>query len=238
MAKVLILQNAPLFTGGTFEAELERRQIPFEYQKVFEGGLPPLEAVAHYAGIIVLGGPLRLRADEAEKNPGLAKEIFWLRAALDHHKPVIGVSQGACLLALAQGAWVNREPDKKNVGWVNAEIYPDYSRNSVIYSKVEEKKFPAFVWYDTFHGFPPTGYWYLTTPGCRYLSAGIHGNSYLFNFHPEITEDLIKSWLKEYKRDLIDPSDAERILEQTRENFEYAKGFSRKIIHAFESFLR
>lgn len=236
MAKVLILQNAPLFTGGSFEDELSRREIPFEYHKVFEKGVPSPDLVPHYGGFIILGGPLKFRVDQAEKNPQLTKQISFLRACLEAHKPVIAVSQGACLLAQAQGAWVSREA-KKEIGWVTAEVYPDYSRNSVIYSKVEEKKFPAFAWFDTFHGFPPTGYWYATTPGCRYFSSGILGSSYLFNFHPEVTPELVESWLKEYGKELPDPALADRIRKETGENFEYAKGFSRKIIHAFESFL-
>jgi len=236
MGKVLILQNAPLFTGGSFESELERRKIPFEYHKVYEAGVPGPEALKQASGLIVLGGPLKLRVDEVEKQPALAKEVYFLRSALDAHKPIIGVSQGACLLAQAQGAWVAREK-QSHIGWVRAEVYPDYSRNSVIYSKIEEKKFPAFVWFDTFHGFPPTGYWYLTAPACRYLSSGIHGNCYLFNCHPEVTPELVGQWLKEYGKELPDPDMAEKIRQETEEHFEYTKGFSRKIIHAFESFL-
>jgi GMP synthase-like glutamine amidotransferase len=210
--------------------------IPFEYHKVFEKGAPSLDQAAHYSGFIVLGGPLRFRVDQTEKNPQLTKEIFFLRAVLDTHKPIIAVSQGACLLAQAQGAWVAREP-RKVIGWMTAEIYPDYARNSVIYSKVEEKKFPAFAWFDTFHGFPPTGYWYAYHPYCRYFSSGILGSSYLFNFHPEVTPELVDTWLKEYASELPDKAMAEQIRKETQENIEYTKGFAHKIIHAFESFL-
>lgn len=237
MGKVLLLQNAPLFTGGTFESELERREIPFEYQKVFDSGVPSVEALAGYSGLIVLGGPLRLQVDQVEKRAELAKQVYFLRAALEAHKPILGVSQGACLLAQAQGAWVAREKAKQ-IGWVKAEVYPDYSRNSVIFSKVEEKKFPAFTWFDTFHGFPPTGYWYATHPSCRYLSSGIHGNCYLFNFHPEVTPELVGKWLKEYGKELPEPELADQIRQDTETHFEYTKGLSRKIIHGFESFLK
>jgi len=237
MGKVLILQNAPLFTAGTFEDELKRREIPYEYQKVYESGVPPLELLPNLSGIIVLGGPLKFRVDQVEKSETLSKEVFFLRAALEAHKPVIAVSQGASLLAQAQGAWVAREANQE-IAWIQADIYPDYSRNSVIYSKVEEKKFPVFAWFDTFHGFPPQGFWYVTHPNCRYLSSGINGNCYLFNFHPEVTPDLVNSWLKEYKKELAKPEQADKIRQETEEHFEYTKNFSRKVIHAFESFLK
>lgn len=120
---------------------------------------------------------------------------------------------------------------------MTSEIYPDYSRNSVIYSKVEQKKFPVFCWYDTINGFPPEGYWYSTGGSCRYQSTGIHGNCYLFNFHPEVTEDLINAWVKEYGKDLNSKEDAQKIQEQTKEHMEFTKKFSRTIIHGFESFL-
>jgi len=237
MGKVLILQNAPLFTAGTFEDELKRREIPYEYHRVFESGPPSVETLSFCSGLIVLGGPLSFHVEQAENHPTLSKEIFFLRSCLDQHKPIIAVSQGACLLAQAQGAWVAKAPQKE-VGWIRAEVYPDYSRNSVVYSKVEEKKFPALVWYDTCHGFPPQGYWYVYSPNCRYLSSGINGNCYLFNFHPEVTEDMVNKWLKEYKKDLPSDEAAEKIRAQTKENFEYTKTFSRKIIHAFQSFLK
>jgi GMP synthase-like glutamine amidotransferase len=237
MGKVLFLQNAPLFTGGTFEAELTRREISFEYHKVFESGLPSLEQIRNYAGFIVLGGPLKFRVDQAQKSPVLSKEISYLRACLDQHKPVFAVGQGSNLLAQAQGAWVERI-QRREIAWVQAEVYPDYSRNSVVYSKVEGRKFPVFAWYDTVNGFPPQGYWYLTTPNCRYLSSGIHGNCYLFNFHPEITLELVQSWLKEYGKELESKEAAQKIIEQTQEHLESTQALSKKIIHAFESFLK
>lgn len=237
MAKVIILQNSPLFSAGTFEDELKRREIPYEYHKVYESGAPLIELIRNYSGVIVLGGPLKFRVDNAAKSSVLSKEIFFLRACLDRHLPIIAVGQGANLLAEAQGAWVEKGPTQE-IAWIQAEVYPDYSRNSVIYSKVEEKKFPVFVWYDTINGFPPEGYWYVTSPNCRYLSSGIQGNCYLFNFHPEITEAMVESWLKEYGKELGSQEQAAAIREQTKDNFEYTKGLSRKIIHAFESFLK
>lgn len=95
MGKVLILQNAELFTAGSFEDELKRREISFEYKRLFAGeSLPRIENVKDYSGYIVLGGPLKLRVEEPEKASWLAKELFFLRACLDQHKAVLGVSQG------------------------------------------------------------------------------------------------------------------------------------------------
>lgn len=239
MGKVLVLQNASHFELGSFEEELNRKQIPFEYHRVYEGSpLPSADQIKNYAGFIVLGGPLSLRVDQPEKTPWLAQELFFLRSCLDQHYPIFAVGQGANLLAKAQGAWVERSPQLKEIGWVTAEVYPDYSRNSVIYSQVEEKKFPVFGWYDTINGFPPQGYWYLTTTNCRYLSFGVHGNCYGFNFHPEITENLLNEWLKAYPRDLPNKDAAEQIKAQAAAGLEYNRKLARKIIHALESFLK
>ena len=100
MGKVLILQNAPLFTAGNFEEELTRRNIPFEYKKVYEGEkLPSAEGMKAYAGFIVLGGPLSLRVEDPGKIGWLAKELSFLRQALEQHFSIMAVSQGANLLA-------------------------------------------------------------------------------------------------------------------------------------------
>ena len=238
MGKVLILQNAPLFTAGSFEDELKRREIPYEYRRVYEGvkNLPSPDQAKNYSGVIALGGPLKLKVDQAEKVEWLHQELSFLRACLDEHKPVLGVAQGGNLLAQAQGAWVARAPQKE-IGWVTVEVYPDYSRNSVIYGEFDEKKFPAFCWYDTFNGFPPQGYWYILSPNCRYQSTGIHGNCYLFNFHPEVTEELVAAWVKEYGNELPSKEAGARMIEETKANMEFTKRLSRRIIHAFESFL-
>jgi GMP synthase-like glutamine amidotransferase len=239
MSKVLILQNAPLFTAGSFEDELKRKEIAYEYVKVFEGGkLPGPDQLKSYSGAIVLGGPLSLRVDHPEKVEWQLRELSWLRTCLERHYPIVAVSQGANLLAQAQGAWVDRGPQLKEIGWITAEIYPDYSRNSVVYGDLEETKFPAFCWYDTINGFPPKGYWYALSPNCRYQSTGINGNCYLFNFHPEVTEELIASWLKEYGKELGAPEAVKKIQEETSENIAFSKKLSHKIIHAFESFLK
>jgi GMP synthase - Glutamine amidotransferase domain len=241
MSKVLIIQNAALFTAGSFEEELKRREIPFEYRRLYEGEkLPGIEQAKDFSGYIVLGGPLRFRveaAEKASKRNWVAEELFFLRACLDQHKPIFGVSQGGVLLARAQGASI-KKLEHKEVGWVTGEIYPDYSRNSVIYSQIEEKKFPALMWTDAMSGFPPEGYWYCLSPTCRYLSVGIHGNCYAFNFHPEITEELLQAWVKEYSHDLASKEDAARILTQAPEHMAFNRSLSRKIIHAFQSFLK
>ncbi len=237
MGKVFILQNAALFTAGTFEAELKRREIPYTYHKIYEEGIPSEDILPSISGLIVLGGPLTFRVTNPDSSPNLSKQIQFLRKALELQKPCLAVAQGACLLAHAQGAYVEPAPEKQ-LGWISAEIYPDYSRNSVIYSKVEEKKFPVFTWCDTLHGFPPQGYWYVHAAKCRYLSTGINGNSYLFNFHPEINEEMVSQWLQHYFQDVGSKERAAELLEQTREHFPQAQAFSRKIIHAFESFLR
>jgi GMP synthase-like glutamine amidotransferase len=238
MAKVLILQNAALFTAGSFEDELKRREIPFEYRRLYEGEkLPSVEQAKDYSGYIVLGGPLKFHMDTPEKTKWLAQELFFLRACLDLHKPILGVSQGGNLLARAQGALLNRLPQKE-IGWVTAEIYPDYSRNSVIYSEIEQKTFSAFCWSDTMNGFPPSGYWYVLSPNCRYQSVGINGNCYCFNFHPEVTEELINSWLSEYGKEVGSDELIQKIKAQSAEHVAFSKNLSRIIIHAFESFLR
>lgn len=236
MSKVLILQNHPDFDGGSFEAELTRREIPLDYHKVYEAPLPLASEAKGLKGILVLGGPLSLAVDQVEQNPKLFEELSFLRAALEAHRPILAVGQGACLLAQAQGAWVEKAP-KRVTGWTEGEIYPDYSRNSVIYSKVEEKRFPAFAYLNTFHGFPPKGYWYVYHPDCRYFSSGIHGNCYLFNFHPEITESLLKTWVKKFPQDFGGEEAAEKLLKNSEEKLAYSKALSRKIIHAFASFL-
>ncbi|MCP5468606.1 MAG: hypothetical protein H7A32_04990 [Deltaproteobacteria bacterium] len=237
MGKVLILQNAALFSAGTFESELQSREISYSYHKVYEEDVPIEDILPAVSGLIVLGGPLTYRVTQPESSTGLKKLLSFLSKALEMKIPCIGVAQGACLLARAKGAWVEPAPEKQ-LGWINAEVYPDYSRNSVIYSKVEEKKFPVFTWCDTLHGFPPEGYWYLNSPKCRYLSTGINGNSYLFNFHPEITEEMVGQWLQHYFQDLGSKELAAQLKEATREHIEQAQAFSHKIIHAFESFLR
>lgn len=241
MGNVLILQNAPLFTAGSFEDELKRRGISYEYRLLFDGEkLPSIEQAKDYSGYLVLGGPLRFKVDLPEKSGKknwVAEELFFLRACLDQHKPIFGVSQGAVLLARAQGASI-KKLEEKQVGWMGAEIYPDYSRNSVIYSLVDQTKFPVLMWTDSMSGFPPEGYWYLNTPTCRYLSVGVHGNCYAFNFHPEVTEPLLGSWLKEYAQDLHSKEDAVKIRQQAAENMEFTLGLSRKIMNAFQSFLK
>lgn len=239
MGKVLILQNAPLFSAGSFEDELKRREIAYEYRHVYESPkqLPNPDQASSYSGFIVLGGPLRFKVDQAEKVAALSQQISFLRACLDQHKPILAVAQGANLLSQAQGGWVAKSPEKE-IGWIEVEVYPDYSRNSVVYGEIEEKKFPVFSWSDTFNGFPPQGYWYLTSPNCRHQSTGINGNCYLFNFHPEVTEELVQGWIKEHAADLPSKEAGAKILADTSANIEGAKKLSRRIIHAFESFLK
>jgi len=64
--------------------------------------LPPAEAVADLAGLVVMGGPMGVH----DELPWLSEERALLRAAVDAGLPVLGVCLGAQQLAAALGAEV------------------------------------------------------------------------------------------------------------------------------------
>jgi GMP synthase (glutamine-hydrolysing) len=174
-----------------------------------EGPAPPLDRVE---AAMVFGGAMH--ADQEQENPWLAPEKELLRDLLRRGTPVLGVCLGSQLLAEAAGAKPRRASEPE-IGWHRIELTGQASGDPLLGSLPE--RFEGFAWHSYEAPLPPGAVPLARSPVCL-QAFRLDGSSWGIQFHAEVTEATVDSWLDDYRSDpealrlAIDP---EAIREQT-----------------------
>ena len=205
MKLALIIQHAaPETLAGNFTAVLESQRFSLGQVNIFDGGpaydqfCPP--DISGVSLVVVLGGPMSANDDY----PALHQERVYLREALAAGKPVLGICLGAQLMATALGGAV--EPTGGfQFGLRKISITADGHADPV-FSKLTVPLVP------TLHGdcftIPPgaaklaEGYMLLKDGRYRRINMAFrYGNSYAFQFEPQLTLEEFKVWDRELRGD-------------------------------------
>jgi GMP synthase-like glutamine amidotransferase len=141
----------------------------------------PLPDPASYDLIVPLGSAEAAYDDEVA---WLADELTFLRRAIEIDVPVVGVCFGAQALARALGGSV-RPAEKPEVGW----FMIDSADEDVVAPG------PWLEWhFDTLT--PPAGAQTLARSSSG-IQAYQHGRHFGVQFHPEVSPDILASWIAE-----------------------------------------
>ncbi len=195
---IAVFQHAPGETLGFFETFFAERNIPYEYIRLYETNEIPEHDVSR---LIFLGGPMSVN-DEAEY-PYLKEEKEVIRKAVREKKRVLGICLGAQLIASAFGAKVYTYVQE--TGWYQIRSEP-----------AAESVLPLFP--DRFFAFQLHGDTFDIPSDGRLLCSGdpvinqafVLGSALGMQFHPEITEEILHEWRRDFSQ-----SQWERILHET-----------------------
>lgn len=185
----LLLKQAPEEPGGLFEEILQEQQWKLEIRPLFSGS-PLTLSLREFGMIMILGGPMDL--PDSKGVFLFKKEIPFIRQALKIGSPVLGINLGAGLMARALGARVYPGPHKE-IGWSWINQTP-LAKTDPLFSKLEPYLL-VFEWHgETFD--LPTGAVCLAGNRAFPNQAFRFGPlSYGLQFHLEVTEPMIKTWL-------------------------------------------
>ena len=144
------------------------------------------ETLADYAGAIVFGGPMSANDEE----DWLRREIDWIKVPLNENKPFLGICLGAQMLARHLGHRVYAHPDGK----VEVGYYPIQPTDHG--HRICECPFPEQVYQWHREGFDlPAGATLLASGEDFEAQAFRYGAAaYGFQFHPEVTFDMMCRW--------------------------------------------
>lgn len=149
-------------------------------------------------GLVVLGGPMGVY--EEARYPWMTAELATIRKCLDRSLPVLGICLGSQMLAHAAGGKVTKGEAGQEVGWFPITVTPEGHRDVLLQGP--GPTFEVFHWHgDTF-----------TLPERAELLAGsakyphqvfkIGRNAYGFQCHLEVTEPMVREWMKVYAKEL------------------------------------
>jgi GMP synthase (glutamine-hydrolysing) len=144
--------------------------------------------VAAFDAFVVFGGSMSSLDDAT--HPSLETERAMLRRAMELGVPTLGVCLGAQLLAQACGARVVRA-DRPEVGFKRLALTEEGEADPVL---ATFRGGPAFQWHeDAFE--LPEGATLLATGETNGIQAFRTGTALGVQFHPEIAEDELETWI-------------------------------------------
>jgi GMP synthase (glutamine-hydrolysing) len=187
---LLIIEHVPHERLGTFEPA-------FKAAGCRMAALRPYDAKAdwsvleHASGVVSMGGPMSVY--EPAKYPWIAKELALLREAADRGLPILGVCLGAQLLAAALGAAVTKNPQKE-IGWYPLMREPGADGDPLFepFGQTET----VFQWHGDTFALPKGAVRLFRSPLCQEQAFRYREAVYGLQFHLEVTEAMIRAWMR------------------------------------------
>ena len=216
--KVLILQHEEPTPPGYLAEWLEERDADIDVHRIdlHEDSSDPRD----YDFIASLGSEFAAFDDT---KPFIRREAELLHAAVNADVPVLGLCFGGQLLARVLGGKSFRS-EHSEIGWLPVRTDdPDLVSEG-----------PWFNWhFDTF----------TLPPGARLIAqtdvapqAYVIGRSLGLQFHPEVTPEIMESWVKAYRHELDgDGVDPDALLEETHRLAPVVRRSSERLFNRFVS---
>ena len=187
-------------------------------------------------GLVVMGGPQSVY--EQATYPYLKREIAFLQEALTKNFPILGVCLGAQLVAAALGANVTKNAQKE-IGWYPLMREPGADGDPLceLFGQTES----VFQWHGDTFSLPQGAVRLFSSPLCQDQAFRVRDNVYGLQFHVEVTEPMIRAWIKANAaevtslRGVIDPTTIRR---QTAQHMPRLTELSRHVAATFVTRLR
>lgn len=188
---ILILKNIATEGPGTVEDFLVHNNMHY---RVIDLACHSIDSAEGYDTLVMLGGPMSV--NDEDKYLYLTDEMKLAEQFVKEGKRVFGVCLGAQLMAKALGAKVYPGPEKE-IGWYDIELKDAGVQDPLMaHLAPDSRKCKVFQWHgETFD--IPQGAERLAMSDLYPNQAFRYGNNaYAFQFHIEVTRQMIVDWLK------------------------------------------
>lgn len=213
--KSLILQNAAGEGPGIISGFLDKGGWEWETIHLYAGDAIPSDWLK-YDLFVIMGGPMNVY--EEEVFPYLNPETSLISEAIEIGLPVLGFCLGAQLMAKAHGAKVIKGHEKE-IGWYPMTLAKGGISDPLLKSFPTE--FPVFQWHEDTFDLPEGAVRLAFSEAYPNQAIRIGSVSYGFQFHFEITKEMIISWLNSASQEdesLVNDFSIEKVLRET-ENY-------------------
>ena len=232
MKPVLVIQHVSHERLGTFEPVFTQAGVAIRSLSVGESTAvwPRIDEIA---GVVSMGGPQSVY--EPATYPWIKQELAFLSQAVAAWRPILGVCLGAQMLAAALGAKVTKNPQKE-IGW-----YPLMRESGAAGDPMFElfgQTETVFQWHGDTFTLPNGAVRLASSPLCQEQAFRYGDNVYGLQFHVEVTEAIIRAWMRvpvnkaelESLRGVIDPMTIRR---QSPQHIDRLQKLGRHVASAF-----
>ncbi|NMC74449.1 MAG: type 1 glutamine amidotransferase, partial [Geobacteraceae bacterium] len=179
---VHILQNDPAVPAGNI---VEFLPVPPRICRLYRG--EPLPEPGDVSSLIVLGGSMG--ANDDRSHPFLTALKLYIRHIVTAGIPFLGICLGGQLLAEATGGravsgrW-------EELGTLPVMLTPA-GREDRLFRGIPEK-FVSFHWHHDSFDLPADGVLLATSEGCPHHAFRVGERAWGLQFHPEVTEGIVR----------------------------------------------
>lgn len=203
--RVYVFQHVACEDLGTFAVPLAARNWRVDYVRLFAGEPVPADAAAARM-LIFLGGPMSVN-DEAHYSYLVAEKAL-IRTALARQTPILGVCLGAQLVAAAAGARVYPAPQPE-IGWAPITLTADGQQDALLGGLATLAA--VFHWHGETFDVPAGATGLAASAVVPNQAFRLGSHVYALQFHLEVDQSMIASWMAAYAHDLgTPPAAAER----------------------------
>ena len=184
--RVLAFRHVPFEGLGLIAPALAARHIEADYADLYQPGAETPD-IGRYDGLIFMGGPMSANDDL----PFIRKELALIERAARAGTPLLGICLGAQLIAKALGAKVYRNPVKE-IGWYPV-FWNEAAGSDALLAGLAEPE-TVFHWHGETFDLPAGATWLARSEACRHQAYRVGSNIYGFQFHLEVTPEMIADW--------------------------------------------
>lgn len=207
---ILSLQNIQCETLGNLEGLILNDGFDIEKVNTRRHMIP--KDPSQYSAIVILGGPVSVY----ENHEFINDQISLAQMARKKKIPLLGICLGSQIIAQSTGGKVFKGP-RKEIGWYKIMIETPGSKD--LFSGFDNPEPKVFQWHGDTYYLPQEAE--ILARSDIYPQAFTVGTLVGIQFHLEVTEKMVRSWLRNYRSEVT----SERIDVQgiEKESAVYAK---------------
>jgi GMP synthase-like glutamine amidotransferase len=209
MKPVRIFRHEDWVHAGRLTQFLNARSIPWALVRIDQGE-PVHQTIDDVAGLAFLGGTMSVN----DGLPWQLDELALIRKATAEDVPMLGHCLGSQLIAMALGGVVAPMPDKE-IGWWQMSHCDNVEARAWLQGVPNPVEILA--WHHEAFTLPPGTSPLYSSPFCA-DQAYVRGNTVATVAHPEVTPELLESWLHLYGYDIEPTAPSVQSIEQIRED--------------------
>lgn len=222
--RVLSITHGASVPGGVFDEAVEEGGNQLERWVVPDGGSP--EPAGSYDAVMVFGGSQH--PDEDARFAWLGHEEAFLQDVLAAEVPLFGVCLGAQMLARAAGASIG-PASRSEIGWHEIVLTESGTADPVLGTLPPSPT--VFQWHHYAFGLPPDAQALAESPVCLQSFRVDALPAWGIQFHAEVTEEMLSTWIEEDPQDL--PMPAETLLAESATRLARSNKYGRALADAF-----